>query len=157
MTRAIVDLSLQGPMDHLRLTWQAGETLLSSVPFEEDAESTRYNILLSVQELLTNVLRHAYSGDESKPIHVRMEASPQGFAFELRDQGTRFDPTAHETSLPLQQDPDAEPAENGGYGLVIVKMVMDDLFYRFADGWNIVRATRSIYAQVPVATTENEA
>ena len=155
MTTAIVDLSLRGPMDYLRLVWQAGETLLSSVPFEDDAESTRYNVLLSIQELLTNVLRHAYSGDDSQPIHVRMEAWPQGFAFELRDRGEKFDPTAHESMLP--QDSAAGPSETGGYGIVIVKMVMDDLSYRFADGWNIVRATRSIHAQVPVAMSGNEA
>ena len=39
-------IKLTGPMDHLRLVWQTGETLLGAVSFEEDAEGTRYNCLL---------------------------------------------------------------------------------------------------------------
>ena len=33
-------LKLAGPMDHLRLVWQTGETLLGGVSFDADAEGT---------------------------------------------------------------------------------------------------------------------
>ena len=74
-----VDLRLCGSMDHLRILWQVGETLLESVPFEDDPEGTRYNVLLAVQEMLTNILRHAYGNDETKPIEVCMQASTDNF------------------------------------------------------------------------------
>ena len=48
---AKVDLCLQGSMDHLRIVWQTGQTLLESIPFREDPETTRYNVLLAVQEM----------------------------------------------------------------------------------------------------------
>src|SRR5262245_37329417 len=54
-----VELRLSGAMDHLRIVWQTGETLLESVPFQDDPDGTRYNVLLAVQEMVTNILRHA--------------------------------------------------------------------------------------------------
>ena len=59
-------LRLTGPMDQLRLVWQTGETLLESVPFEDNAESIRYHVLLALQEMVTNVLRHAYDQIEDE-------------------------------------------------------------------------------------------
>ena len=61
---ARVELRLCGAMDYLSITWQLGETLLQPIPFSDDADGTRYNILLAVQEMVTNVLRHAYEGCE---------------------------------------------------------------------------------------------
>lgn len=142
---AKVELRLDGPMDHLRLAWQAGETLLANVPFEQEPEALRYNILLSVQELLTNILRHGYEGDESKPVEISMMASEDGFAFELRDQGVPFDPLSHD-ELPTQAE--GSEMQVGGYGIVIVKMVMDQLSYRYEGGWNILRAEKSAHAEV---------
>ena len=107
-----VDLRLCGAMDHLRILWQVGETLLESVPFEDDPEGTRYNVLLAVQEMLTNILRHAYGNDDSKPIEVRMEASSDNFTVELRDHAAEFDPLSHEVP---NEDPMATPnTEPGG-------------------------------------------
>lgn len=142
---ATVELRLDGPMDHLRLAWQAGETLLASVPFEQEAESQRYNILLSVQELLTNILRHGYEGDESQPVEISMMASEDGFVFELRDRGLPFDPLSHEEA-PVSGE--GSELQIGGYGIVIVKMVMDQLSYRYEGGWNILRAEKSTHAKV---------
>ncbi len=69
-------LHLCGPMDHLRLTWQAAETLLENVPFAEDPESTRYNILLAIQEMVTNILRHGYQDHQDQPVEIKLEAHP---------------------------------------------------------------------------------
>ena len=144
---ANVELRLHGPMDHLRVAWQAGETLLASVPFADDAESLRYDILLAMQELLTNVLRHGYRGDETKPVEISMQASEDEFAFEIRDQGVPFDPLLH-GYLPDQED--SSQLQVGGYGIVIVKMVMEQLSYRYEGGWNILSASKSTRSCVGV-------
>lgn len=149
-----VELRLQGPMDQLRLAWQTGETLLANVPFTEDPDSLRYNILLSVQELLTNVLRHGYSGDESQPVVICMEASEEGFVFELRDQGVPFDPLDH---VEVPEECEGGELQIGGYGIVIVKMVMDQLDYRNEDGWNILRAEKSVHSEVALEVSGEQA
>ncbi|MFN3240144.1 MAG: SpoIIE family protein phosphatase [Planctomycetota bacterium] len=130
-------------MDHLRLVWQTGETLLDSVVFDEDPEGTRYNVLLALQEMVTNVLRHGYQLDESKPIEVVFQLTEDQLQIELRDQGPEFDPLAY------ADDDDSEfdmgmPSEAGGYGIRIARMVMDDVEYLRTDGWNCLRLTKCV-------------
>lgn len=134
-------------MDQLRIAWQVGETLLASVPFEDDPDGTRYNILLAIQEMLTNVLRHGYAGAEEEPLVLRMEACDEGFSVELRDRATAFNPLEYE--IPdLSQEVEECPDTPGGYGIVIVRMVMDEIDYVREDGWNVLRMTKSAMAAV---------
>ncbi len=143
-----VELRLHGSMDHLRILWQVGETLLESVPFEDDPEGTRYNVLLAVQEMLTNILRHAYSDGDTRPVEVHMEASDAGFTVELRDQGAEFDPLDHECSTadPMVTSPGNDA---GGYGIMIAKMVMDSVTYSRKDGRNVLAMRKDV--DLPVA------
>ena len=148
---AHVDLKLEGPMNHLRLAWQAGETLLADVPFEEAPEETRYNILLSLQELLTNVFRHAYHGDEQLPVEIRMRSSDESFEFEIWDRGPQFDPTR---PGPIADGESGVELRVGGYGLIIVQVVMDDFDYRYERGWNVIRACKRVRSPVPENAVE---
>lgn len=142
--RSQVVIKLTGPMDHLRLVWQAGETLLDSVVFEEDPESTRYNVLLAVQEMVTNVLRHGYEMDETKPIEVSFGLSDETLEIVLRDQGPKFDPLSFDTT-----ECDAAgsmPDEAGGFGIHIARMVMDKVEYAREGGWNTLRLRKCVRA-----------
>lgn len=135
-------IKLTGPMDHLRLVWQTGETLLDSVVFDENPEGTRYNVLLALQEMVTNVLRHAYQLDVNKPIEVCFELDEDRLQIELRDQGPEFDPLAAE-----QVDDDYDmgmPTEVGGHGIRIARMIMDDVTWRRERGWNILRLVKAV-------------
>ena len=139
-------IKLTGPMDHLRLVWQTGETLLGAVSFEEDAEGTRYNVLLALQEMVTNVLRHAYGHDEGKPVEVDFEISEDGLKIELRDQGPAFDPLAFDR-VARAGDENRDlgvPTEVGGFGIMIARTVMDDVEYVREDGWNCLRLTKCV-------------
>jgi anti-sigma regulatory factor (Ser/Thr protein kinase) len=121
-------------MDHLRLVWQVGEALLETVTFEDDPEGTRYNVLLALQEMVTNVLRHAYDLDETKPVEVLFNLSGTAIDIELRDQGPAFNPLAHDTSG--LDEGEEMPEEIGGYGIHIAKVVMDEVDYQRKQGWN---------------------
>ena len=135
-------IKLTGPMDHLRLVWQVGETLLDSVVFDEDPEGTRYNVLLALQEMVTNVLRHGYQLDEQKPVEVIFELADDQLQITMRDQGPAFDPLAFEME---DEEADGEmPTEAGGYGIRIARMVMDDVQYSRDDGWNSLRLTKCV-------------
>lgn len=142
---AKVVLQLTGPMDHLRLVWQTGETLLDSVVFEEDNEGNRYNVLLALQEMVTNVLRHAYKQDEARPVVVEFEVDRGAFHVTLRDQGPAFDPLQFAPSDVLLDE--AMPVQTGGYGIHITRMVMDDVTYERRDGWNCLRMSRETAAK----------
>ena len=141
--RSQVVIKLTGPMDHLRLVWQTGETLLDSVAFDDDPEGTRYNVLLALQEMVTNVLRHGYEFDETKPIEVIFELTEDTLSIALRDQGPAFDPLMFDTS-----DCEASnmPAEAGGFGIHIARMVMDEVQYVREGGWNVLRLSKCVRA-----------
>jgi serine/threonine-protein kinase RsbW len=137
---AQVALKLTGPMDHLRLVWQTGETLLDAVVFDDDPEGTRYNVLVALQEMVTNVLRHGYRRDETKPIEVVFELTEDSLQIQLRDQGPAFDPLTYDAS-DIDTD-DTMPTEAGGHGIRIARMVMDRVEYERTDGWNVLRLTK---------------
>lgn len=139
---AQVAVKLTGPMDHLRLIWQVGETLLDAVGFDEDPEGNRYNVLLALQEMVTNVLRHGYQLDDSLPVEVTFELREDQLDITLRDQGPPFDPLTSFT--PRDESDTAMPAEAGGHGIRIARMVMDRLEYAREKGWNSLRMTKSV-------------
>jgi serine/threonine-protein kinase RsbW len=139
---AQVALKLAGPLDHLRLVWQAGETVLGSVTFDEDPEGTRYQVLLALQEMVTNVLRHAYRLDEAKPIEVTFELTAESLQVCLRDQGPAFDPLAYDTSDLAASD--EMLTECGGFGIHIARLVMDKVEYRRVGGHNELRLTKLV-------------
>jgi serine/threonine-protein kinase RsbW len=135
-----VVLQLTGPMDHLRLIWQTGETLLDSVVFDDDPEGTRYNVLVALQEMVTNVLRHGYELDETRPIEVVFELSEDTLQIVLRDQGPAFDPLAYDTSECSADQ--SMPQEAGGFGIHIARAVMDTVQYSRENGWNTLRLSK---------------
>lgn len=138
------------------MAWQVGETLLHQVQFEEDEgeeSGPRYEILLALQELLTNVFRHGYEESETPVVHVIFEADEHEFSFEIRDRASPFDPTAGLDPRRCD-DGDAMPADEGGFGIMIVRAVMDDFVYEHEDGWNVIRATKQVGASVGAGASE---
>ncbi len=142
---AHVQLTLRGSMDQLRIVWQTGETLLESVRFEEDPECSRYNVLLAVQEMLTNVLRYSYRGECTQPVQVAFIVSDHRVEITIRDMGAEFNPLEASTS---HLEADDAPLMESGYGIHIAKMVMDDLGYVREEGCNVLRMTRLIGSPV---------
>ncbi len=117
--------------------------MLESVNFGEDPEGNRYNVLLALQEVVTNTLRHAYKLDHDKPIEVRFEITDERFLMELRDQGPAFDPITHETEgSVLAVD---MPTKCGGFGIHIVRLVMDHIEYVREGGWNVLRLAKDVH------------
>jgi serine/threonine-protein kinase RsbW len=143
-----VTLRLVGPVDQLRLAWQVGEGLLDQVAFAEEPEATRYNVLVALQEMVTNVLRHAYGGDENRPIELRYRIDAEAFEVTLEDEGQAFDPLAHDTT---EVEGDHEmPVDAGGYGIFITRQVMDELSYERVDGKNQLRLRKLVRASSKV-------
>jgi anti-sigma regulatory factor (Ser/Thr protein kinase) len=120
---------------------------LDSVHFEEDAEGTRYNILLALQEMVSNVLRHGYRREQARPIEVVYEVTDESLQIVLRDQGPEFDPLQHDTKD--VEEADGMPAECGGFGIHIARVVMDKLEYTREDGWNALRLSKWLRA-IPI-------
>jgi serine/threonine-protein kinase RsbW len=84
-------------------------------------KKTTEEILLAVDEALTNIIRHAYQGGAGK-ITVSVTVADDRIEIVLEDQGEQFDPT----QLPPPELPRLKP---GGLGVHFIKMIMDQVIY----------------------------
>jgi len=78
-------------------------------------------ILLAVDEVLTNIIRHAYGGKPGKMV-ILFEDSPEKTEIVLEDHGKKFDPT----QLPPPELPCHKP---GGLGVHFIRTLMDRVVY----------------------------
>lgn len=88
---------------------------------------------LVFEEVVTNVIRHAYGGDDSRLIEVHASCDEDTVRFLVTDDGPAFDPLAH---------PDPEPPTSldgereGGLGLFLVRKLAAHLSYCREEGRN---------------------
>ena len=91
-------------------------------------------IEVAVDEIISNVARYAY-GDGVGNVTVNFASDEEGITLTVTDGGVPYNPLNKE-------DPDitlsAEERSIGGYGIFIVKKVMDDISYEYKDGKNIL-------------------
>ena len=141
---AEVTLRSKGYADHLRLFWQTAESVLDLVPFEDDPVQTRYNILVAIQEAVSNVLRHGFGAGGAPDLELRLAWNGELFRIELRDSAPAFDPT-QVWATPCTEDATSIP--EGGYGILIMREVLDELRYRREGDQNILVMSKRVFSQ----------
>ena len=113
---------------HLPAVRGAIEKICELVGFDNDSVG---GIILSVDEAMTNVIRHAYGGADDKPIEVELavlgESEPEGLKISLRDYGRVVDPAKIRSR-------DLKDVRPGGLGVHIMTECMDEVDYSPADG-----------------------
>ena len=122
---SIVRLELPATLQYLSVISSCLNDILSQVRDLEEHEIVSYNVQLAVQELCTNIVRHAYG--EARPeeiiqVTITLYAHPRRLSVELLDNGKFFD----ENQV---QEPDLEEGQIHGYGLYIIKSLMDEVSY----------------------------
>ncbi|HXV28664.1 MAG TPA: ATP-binding protein [bacterium] len=91
-------------------------------------------ILVAVQEALTNIIRHAYGGKQGK-IGISYEDDGERVEIILRDQGQPFDAE----KIP---PPELPPKKAGGLGLHLIKTLMDQVEYDADREGNVIRMVK---------------
>jgi serine/threonine-protein kinase RsbW len=89
--------------------------------------------VLSLEEVLSNSIRHGCKGKQDADIRVEFRFDPDAFEFIVSDNGIPYNPL-------LREDPDIHlPLEQrtpGGLGIFLVRKLADDVRYEFRDGRN---------------------
>ena len=97
---------------------------------------TQMQIDVAVEELFVNIAHYAYSQTGSATIRVELFDEPPAVEITFIDSGIPYDPLA-------KKDPDvtlsADERDIGGLGIFMVKKSMDDVFYKYEDGHNVLR------------------
>lgn len=127
-----VQLDLPARLIYLPLLGDCIAKMLHSLDGVLDPEMTLYNIQLATHELCTNIIHHAYqapTGTERIEIQLYLDRKARSFRVNLRDQGQRFD-------IAAVAEPDLEQAQIHGYGLFLVRNLMDQVDYAHNAGYN---------------------
>jgi len=94
-----------------------------------------FDVELCLNELMSNVIRHAYDDNETRRLLVTLEHVPGTLRAVLEDDGRPFDPTSAPAPSPLA----ALPSDRtGGWGIPIVRAFASDVGYERSEGRNRV-------------------
>ncbi len=99
-------------------------------------------ILIAVEELVTNIVRHGYGpGEEPGLVRITLRLDGNRFAVEIVDDSRPFDPFGAPAP---DLDAPVETRAIGGLGLYIVKALMDETRYRREGAHNVVEISRPV-------------
>lgn len=79
-------------------------------------------LALVVSEACVNVIEHAYEGRPSNPIELSLTIDETSLVLKIRDVGLKFD-------LENYEPPDLSEPHEGGYGIYIMRSLMDRVEY----------------------------
>lgn len=131
---AILRLTFSNQLTEIR---RVGFALAEFLEEEGATPATTHRVRLVVEELIVNVIQHAFDdgGKHSALLDIRTE--PGGIAIVVEDDGVPFDPRNART--PALQDL-IDAGKSGGLGVEIIRKMTRDLSYQRVDGKNRVRA-----------------
>jgi serine/threonine-protein kinase RsbW len=112
------------------------EGLLSDPRVSSDVSQ---RVQLAVHEVCANIVEHAYGSDRDGTIQVTLTRTfePQRLVVDLFDTGLPFDPAS-------EPEPNLDEPHVRGYGLYIVRSVMDDVRYDHGAGGNHWRLVKNL-------------
>ena len=103
---------------------------------------TRRQMDIAVDEVFGNIARYAYEGTTgSAVLRIETQRTPQAVVLTFLDSGIPFDPLqteAPDTTLKARE------RKIGGLGIFVVKKLMDEAHYEYADGMNVLRLKKRI-------------
>ena len=85
------------------------------------------DINVALTEAVTNAIRHGYGGEPGHWIHLSILVDDRAFTVTVRDFGTGFDAVRYES-------PDLREPRESGYGIVLMKSLMDDVSFHASPG-----------------------
>ena len=128
-------------MDRLVLPADLAELVRARAFVREHAQRAGFarqalgEIDLAVTEAVSNVIRHAYGEDSSQELAIEVTVEGSELVVEVIDQGPAPE------RLP-QEDPDFDDPGPGGYGVYLIRTVMDEVQWSRQPRGNVLRLVR---------------
>jgi serine/threonine-protein kinase RsbW len=112
---------------------------LPDLPPPPASDDFVYLVELAVSEICTNIIQHAYKAAAGE-IRGSLTLLENGIQIDLYDDGTSFNPDA----VPAPS-PEPDTLSEGGYGLHIVRQIMDKVHYQAGtpkgNHWRLIKYT----------------
>jgi serine/threonine-protein kinase RsbW len=94
-----------------------------------------YSANLILEEILTNIVKYAFDGEEPRLIDVKVVVEPEQVIIETKDDGVAFDPTLVKSPELKESLMDCEP---GGLGIHLVLRTVHEISYRREKARNVL-------------------
>lgn len=133
-----IRLEIPATYKYLRVLGDCLSSMVGNVDNSEEPDILSYNVQLAAHEICTNIIQHAYTQhpeNERISISLTLYQNPRRLQIDLLDSGQPFDITNI-------KEPDLLAGQVHGYGLFIVKNLMDEVDYtRLPKGnhWRLVK------------------
>lgn len=106
---------------------------------EKVSESITNKVLLCIDELITNIIAHAYTDKQEHAVLLECRVLDKHLELELRDDGVAFDPRSQtRPNVKLSVD----DRSIGGLGIHLVTTLMDKIDYRREGDYNVLTITK---------------
>jgi anti-sigma regulatory factor (Ser/Thr protein kinase) len=102
-------------------------------------ESLINKTLLCVDELITNIIAHAYADEDEHAVLLQCTIAPTFLVLELRDDGVAFNPTTQSRAV---VEGGIDERSVGGLGIHLVMSLMDKVEYEREGDYNVLKATK---------------
>lgn len=132
-TKEMQEISIAAKVENLDKVLAFVDELLVT---QDCSMKVQMQIDIAVEELFVNIAKYAYeSGEGNALIQVVFTHDPLIVSITFIDHGIPYDPVKKE-------DPDitlpAEKRSIGGLGIYMVKKSMDNMYYEYKDGKNVL-------------------
>lgn len=128
-----IKLELPAKYQYTNILAAALRAMLERTENVSDVETTISHIDLATQEICTNLIRHAYAGlDGTIEIEMWINSTAPQLVMRFWDQGYSFEPDEF-------TEPNLDNLNESGYGLFLVRQLMDEVNYTSADDSNHIR------------------
>lgn len=127
----IIRLELPATTKYLNVLSACIAEMLVRVDDLDQRDSITYTIQLAAHEACANIVDHAYKGATEQRIAIvlTLEVQPLRFIIDMYDSGQPFE-------IEQAPAPDLGEPQVRGYGLYIIRSLMDDVSYWPAPGNN---------------------
>lgn len=114
-----VEIKISAEPKLLKIVRLGVQYICEIIGFSTDVSN---NITLAVDEACSNIIKHAYEGPSTQPIHVACNIFQDRVEFLLRDFGKK----ANKDEIKSRKLDDVRP---GGLGVHLIKSIMDEVVY----------------------------
>jgi serine/threonine-protein kinase RsbW len=134
----VIRLELPAEHRYLNVVGACAAALLARAPGLQEADIVNYNVELALQEACSNLVDHAYAGQPGRiVIEFGYTEGDRQLTVDLYDTGRPFDPqTAPEPAL--------DGVQVRGYGLFLIRNLMDEVSYEAEGGRNHWRLVKNL-------------
>ena len=131
-------LTVPGKAEHLKNIKEFTRDFLKKTSI---VGADEFKILLAIEEICTNLVRHSFSPNTTQCIMVDIEREEKQVIIQVRDQGVLFDPSTYKWQ---NIDELMQARRKGGLGLQIINKIMFEVKYTTDGDWNVTTMTHHL-------------